>query len=41
MTTHRHHYPISHFALDHPYASDWLLLTLGTAAALLLWYWNS
>jgi hypothetical protein len=40
MTTHPHH-PLSHFALDHPYASDWLLLTLGTLAALLLWFWNS
>ena len=29
--------PLRRFAVGHPYASDWLLLTAGTLAALLLW----
>ena len=33
--------PLRRYALEHPYASDWLLLTIGTLAALLLWVWNS
>ena len=33
--------PVQRFAVGHPYAADWLLLTLGTLAALLLWFWNS
>ena len=44
--THSHHphmhpqVPLSRFALDHPYAGEWALVTLGTLAAVLLWYWN-
>ncbi len=44
--THPHHHhmhpqiPLSRFALVHPYAGEWALVTLGTLAALLLWYWN-
>ena len=33
--------PLQRFAVGHPYPADWLLLTLGTLAALLLWLWNS
>ncbi|MDP1831949.1 MAG: hypothetical protein Q8K67_07805 [Geothrix sp.] len=33
--------PLRRFTLEHPYAADWLLLTVGTVAALLLWFWNS
>ena len=46
MATHLHfhshtHTPIRWFAWEHPYAGDWLILALGTVAALLLWFWNS
>jgi hypothetical protein len=44
MATHTHTrplLPVQRFAVGHPYAADWLLLTLGTLAALLLWLWNS
>lgn len=51
MTAHAHPHPHGHphihpqvpltrFTLDHPYAAEWTLVTLGTLAALLLWYWN-
>ena len=51
MTAHAHPHPHGHphfhpqvpltrFAMDHPYAGEWALVTLGTLAALLLWYWN-
>jgi hypothetical protein len=35
------HTPIRWFALEHPYAGDWLILVFGTLAALLLWLRNS
>ena len=35
------HTPLREFAVVHPYASEWLLLALGTLAGLLLWFWNS
>ena len=46
MATHLHFHsharpPIRGFVWEHPYAGDWLILALGTLAALLLWYWNS
>ncbi len=48
MATHLHfhphfhaHTPIRWFALEHPYAGDWLILVFGTLAALVLWFWNS
>ena len=48
MTTHPHvhphfypMFPVRRFALGHPYATDWLLLTIWALAALLLWLWNS
>ncbi len=43
MALHVHHapHPLSRFALEHPYAPDWLLLTAVTLAALLLWFGNS
>ncbi len=34
-------YPLRRFAVGHPYLADWLLLTVGTLVALLLWVWNS
>ena len=46
MTAHAHHspfhtpLPVSRFAVEHPYAGDWFLVTAGTLTALLLWYWN-
>ena len=46
MTVHAHHpqfhahLPLRSFAVEHPYAGDWFLVTAGTLAALLLWYWN-
>jgi len=42
--THPHshiHFPIPRFTVNHPYAADWLLLVIGSIAALLLWLWNS
>lgn len=46
MATHLHFHPHSQhpvrwFALAHPYAADWAILTVVTLAALLLWFWNS
>lgn len=50
MTVHAHprHHPHGHthrpfgtFAIEHPYAGDWLLVAAGTLAALLLWYGNT
>jgi hypothetical protein len=48
MATHLHFHPHTHshtpirwFAIEHPYAGDWLILVMGTVAALLLWLWNS
>ena len=52
MTTHLHFHPHFHpharppvpllrFAIEHPNAGDWLLLTAWTLAALLLWFWGS
>lgn len=45
MTAHAHHHSHTHlslrfFPVEHPYAGDWFLVTAGTLAALLLWYWN-
>ena len=45
MTTRTHlhshsHLPLGAFAMEHPYASEWFLVIIGTLAALLLWYWN-
>ena len=46
MTARAHHspfhtpLPLRSFAVEHPYAGDWFLVTTGTLAALLLWYWN-
>jgi hypothetical protein len=50
MNTHLHfhahpqshtHVPLRGFMLEHPFAGDWLILALGTLAAVLLWLWNS
>jgi len=32
---------LRHFAVDHPYAAEWVLLTGVSVAALLLWFSNS
>lgn len=41
MKTHPHpHMPLTHFALEHPYVGEWLLVAAGTLVALLLWFWN-
>ena len=32
---------VRRFAVGHPYAAEWVVLTVGTLAALLLWFWNS
>jgi len=40
MTTHRP-LPLTRFAAGHPYAGEWVLLVLGTLAALVLWFWQS
>ena len=37
MTTHVPHHPVQRFILDHPYATEWLLVTLAALAGLLLW----
>jgi hypothetical protein len=34
------HLPLRFFAVEHPYAGDWALVTAGTLVALLLWFWN-
>lgn len=44
MAAHTHPHlmlPLQRFAVGHPFASDWLLLTFGAVIALLLWAWNS
>jgi hypothetical protein len=33
--------PLRRFAMGHPYAAEWTILTAVTAAALLLWFSNS
>ncbi|MFZ1375742.1 MAG: hypothetical protein WAS25_04030 [Geothrix sp.] len=33
--------PLRRYAAGHPYLADWLLVTIGTLAALLLWVRNS
>ena len=38
---HPHHFNLGGYVIGHPYAPDWLLLTIVTLAALLLWVWNS
>jgi len=37
----RNHAPIRSFAMEHPYAAEWLILAIGTLAAFLLWLWNT
>jgi len=44
--THSHFHPhfmlpLRRFAVGHPFAPDWILLTFGALVALLLWIWNS
>ncbi|MBK9795206.1 MAG: hypothetical protein IPP58_01675 [Holophagaceae bacterium] len=34
-------HPIRWFTIEHPYAPDWAVLAAVTAAALILWIWNS
>ncbi|HJV48697.1 MAG TPA: hypothetical protein VJ549_05435 [Geothrix sp.] len=46
MAAHTHHeihpiLPLERFALGHPYAGKWAILTAAALAGLLLWYWNS
>ncbi len=33
--------PLRRYAAGHPHLADWLIVTIGTLAALLLWFGNA